>query len=248
MSITFERGYSITLAALPISTASLVTSGLVMNLQTAPSSGTTWTSTVSSSFYSASLITTGGGTLAYTGSYGGGIVAGGTNGSTTAICTPYNLTSSFSVEMVVQPNATSYWSVLWGNEIYSTKGYWAYWSNSTTLIAGSVSSNATWNSNPIATLNVPVHLVFTLTGTTFRMYKNGVLQNANGGSFIVPSGGVSTTGLNFGSRHPNSVGTANTPTDSLKGVYYQMRVYNKELSQTEVTQNFDTIKSTYSLG
>jgi Concanavalin A-like lectin/glucanases superfamily len=245
MSITFERGYSITLAALPISTASLVTSGLVMNLQTAPSSGTTWTSTVSSSFYSASLITAGAGTLTYTGSYGGGIVAGGSNGSTTAICTSYNLTSSFSVEVVVQPNSTNYWAVLWGNEIYSTKGWYAYWGINTSLIAGGPTSNLTYSS-PASNANVPVHLIFTLSSGTMRMYKNGVLQTGTG-TYAGPSGGVSTTGLNFGSRHPNGTGTANTPTDSLKGVYYQMRVYDRGLSQTEVTQNFDTIKGTYNL-
>jgi hypothetical protein len=243
MGITFERGYSITLAALPISTASLVTSGLVMNLQTAPSSGTTWTSTVSSSFYSASLITAGAGTFAYTGSYGGGIVAGGSNGSTTAICTPYNLTSSFSVEVVVQPNAGSYWSVLWGNEVYSTRGWYAYWANSTSLIAGGPTSGLTYSS-PTATSNVPVHLVFTLASGVFRMYRNGVLQTGTG-TYSAPSAGVSTTGLNFGSRHPNSTGTANTPTDSLKGVYYQMRVYNRDLSQSEVTQNYNIMKVTY---
>jgi len=245
MGITFERGYSITLATLPISTGSLVTSGLVMNLQTAPSSGTTWTSTVSSSFYSASLITTGAGTFAYTGSYGGGIVAGGGAGSNTAICTSYNLTSSFSVEMVVQPNSTNYWAVLWGNEIYSSKGWYAYWGNATSLIAGGPTSTLTYSS-PTAASNVPVHLVFTLASGVFRMYRNGVLQTGTG-TYSGPSGGVSTTGLNFGSRHPNGTGTANTPTDSLKGVYYQMRVYDKPLSQTEVTQNFDTIKGTYSL-
>jgi hypothetical protein len=245
MGITFERGYSITLAAGPISTASLVTSGLVMNLQTAPSSGTTWTSTVSSSFYSGSLITAGAGTLTYTGSYGGGIVAGGGAGSNTAICTPYNLTSSFSVEVVVQPNSTTYWAVLWGNEIYGSKGWYAYWGSNTGLITGGPTSGLSYSS-PASNANVPVHLIFTLNSGTMRMYKNGVLQTGTG-TYAGPSGGVSTTGLNFGSRHPNGTGTANTPTDSLKGVYYQMRVYDKPLSQTEVTQNFDTIKGTYGL-
>ena len=245
MSITFENGYSITARVVAPSTASLVSSGLVMNLQTAPSSGTTWTSTVSSSFYSGSLKTAGTGTFAYTGSYGGGIVAGGGNGSTTAICTAYNLTSSFSVEVVVQPNSTTYWAVLWGNEVYSTKGWYSYWSSNTSLITGGPTSNLSYSS-PASNANVPVHLLFTLASGVFKMYKNGVLQTG-AGTYAAPSGGVSTTGLNFGSRHPNGTGLANTPTDSLKGVFYQMRVYDRALSQTEVTQNFDTIKTTYSL-
>lgn len=215
-----------------------------MNLQTAPSSGTTWTD-ASGNGNNATFITASGGTLAYTSSYGGGIVAGGSGGSNTAICTSYNLTSSFTVEMVVQPNAASYWSTLWGNDIYSTKGWWAYWSGVSSLTAGGVPSGIAY-STPTATSNTPVHLVFTLDSGVFTMYKNGVAQSGSG-TYAAPSGGVSNTGLNFGSRHPNSTGTANTPTDSLKGIYYQMRVYNRGLNSSEVTQNFNAIKSTYSL-
>jgi hypothetical protein len=238
MGIIFSNGATISLPT----PGTITISGLVMNLQTAPSVGTTWADS-SGNGYSASLITAGAGTFAYTGSYGGGIVAGGTNGSTTAICTSYNLTSSFSVEVVVQPNSTNYWAVLWGNEIYSTKGWYAYWSSNTSLIAGGPTSNLSYSS-PASNANVPVHLLFTLASGVFKMYKNGVLQTG-AGTYAAPSAGVSTTGLNFGSRHPNSTGLANTPTDSLKGVYYQMRVYNRDLSQSEVTQNYNIMKVTY---
>ena len=242
MSITFSNGYQIIRTV--ASTASLVTNGLVMNLQTAPSSGTIWTD-ASGNGNSGSLITVSTGTLTYTGSYGGGIVAGGPAGSNTAICTPYNLTSSFSVEVIVQPNSSNYWAVLWGNEIYSTKGWYAFWNGNASLAAGGPLSSLSY-STPTATSNVPVHLVFTLQTGSFNMYKNGVLQ-AGVGTYTGPSGGVSTTGLNFGSRHPNSSGTKNTPTDSLKGVFYQMRVYDRGLTAAEARQNFDTIKATYSL-
>jgi len=240
MGIIFSNGATISLPT----PDTITISGLVMNLQTAPSVGTTWADS-SGNGYSASLITTGAGTFAYTGSYGGGIVAGGGAGSNTAICTSYNLTSSFSVEMVVQPNSTNYWAVLWGNEIYSTKGWYAYWGNATSLIAGGPTSTLTYSS-PTAASNVPVHLVFTLASGVFRMYRNGVLQTGTG-AYSAPSAGVSTTGLNFGSRHPNGTGTANTPTDSLKGVYYQMRVYNKALSLAELTQNYNAVKGTYGI-
>jgi hypothetical protein len=90
-----------------------------------------------------------------------------------------------------------------------------------------------------------INLSWTDNSTNETGFK--IERKTGTGTYAGPSGGVSTTGLNFGSRHPNGTGTANTPTDSLKGVYYQMRVYDKPLSQTEVTQNFDTIKGTYSL-
>ena len=238
MSITFQNGYQILRAP---STASLVTNGLVMNLLTAPSVGTIWTD-VSGNNNTGSLITTAGGTFYYTASYGGGMVATGSAGSNTLIATPYNLTSSFSVEMVLQPNALSYWSTLWANEVYNTsKGWWAYYNSNAALYAGSLSSITSYTT-PTATSNTPVHLIFILSGSTFNMYKNGQLQP--GSTYSAPIGGVSNNGLNFGSRHPNN-GTANTPTDSLKGVYYQMRVYNRPLTQLEVLQNYDTIKTTY---
>ena len=239
MSITFSKGFTISPPASPF-----VTSGLVMNLQTAPSSGTIWTDATGNG-YSGSLITATGGTFTYTGSYGGGIVAGGTAGSTTAICTSYNLTSSFSVELVVQPNSSNFWSTLWGNDVYSTKGWWAYYGANTSLNAGGVPGGITYSS-PSASSNVPVHLVFTLNSNVFTMYKNGIAQTGTG-TYAAPSGGVSTTGLNFGSRHPNGSGTANTPTDSLKGIFYQMRVYNRGLNLTEVTQNYNALKTTYGI-
>jgi Concanavalin A-like lectin/glucanases superfamily len=213
-----------------------VTNGLVMNLLTAPSSGTTWTDATGNG-NNATIVTTGSGTATYTSNYGGGIILGSVANSE-AICTPYNLGTAFTVEMWCQPAAVYYWSTLWGNDVYSNKGYWAYWTSSGTGInAGGVPGGINY-SGMTSTPGAIKHYVFTLTGSTFSAYLNGVAQTGTG-TFSSPSGGSSTTGLNFGSRHPNSSGTANTPTDVCAGTYYQMRVYNRALSSSEVTQNFN---------
>ena len=227
----------------PAPASGLVTSGLVMNLATAPSSGTTWTDATGNG-NNATLVTTGSGTLTYTATNGGGIVMGSAV-SSQVIATSYNLGTAFTVEMWCQPAAVTYWSTLWGNDIYSTKGYWAYWNSSTTMVAGGVPGGYAYtiSSNP----GVVKQYTFTLTGTTFTFYLNGVAQTPSSGSFSSPSGGAGTTGLNFGSRHPNSTGTASTPTDNLTGTYYQMRVYNRALTSAEVNQNFTTFHSTYGI-
>jgi Concanavalin A-like lectin/glucanases superfamily len=213
-----------------------VTNGLVMNLLTAPSSGTTWTDATGNG-NNATIITSGSGTATYTSNYGGGITLG-TALNSEAICTAYNLGTSFTVEMWAQPTAANYWATLWGNDIYSTKGYWAYWSSSASGISAGSPSGSILYSGITPNPGAIKHYVFTLTGSTFTAYLNGVAQSGTG-SFSGPTGGVSTTGLNFGSRHPNTTGTANTPTDVCAGTYYQMRVYNRALSSSEVTQNFN---------
>lgn len=218
-----------------------VTNGLVVNLLAAPSSGTTWTD-ASGNGNNATIVTAGAGTATYTANYGGGIVLAGA-GSSGAICTPYNLGTAFTVEMWCKPAASSYWSTLWGNDVYSTKGYWSYWASSaSSLTTGSMTSSQTVSLSPTpAAIN---HYVFTLSGTTYTVYFNGTSQSLTG-TYAAPTGGLSTTGLNFGSRHPNSTGLANTPTDTCTGTYYQMRVYNRALSSSEVTQNYNGVRGTF---
>ena len=48
----------------------------------------------------------------------------------------------------------------------------------------------------------------------------------------------------FASRHVNGGGGS---TDTATGVYYSMRVYNRVLSNVEITTNYDTLKSIHGL-
>jgi subtilase family serine protease len=83
---------------------------------------------------------------------------------------------------------------------------------------------------------------FTVNGTTYTLYKDGVLVQT--GTFTAPPGGLSTNGLYFGARHANG-GTG--VTDFSPGTFYSMRVYNRALSEEEVKINFSALRTTYGL-
>jgi hypothetical protein len=109
--------------------AGYVTSGLQFNLQTAPTSGSTWTDT-SGNGRNATLV----GSPSYVSNNGGGIRLNNENGSgTDYISVPYNIASNtVTVEVVASFNPTSFWGTIWGNEIYNTNGgYLAYMNTST---------------------------------------------------------------------------------------------------------------------
>jgi len=224
----------------------LVTSGLVFNLQTAPSSGTTWTD-ASGNGYNATLQ----GSPSYVSNNGGGILLN--NADYTGvdfISVPYNISSNtFTVEIVASFNSTSYWATIWGNEAYSfSRGYFAYQLNSTNITWGSPSSNTT--AATITASNSIRHWVFVVNGTSKSLYLNGS-QLGSTVTLNNPTGGYATGNFYFGSRHTNT-GTGNT--DRLNNsnsanypVFYQMRIYNTALSAANVDTNFNAIRSTYGL-
>jgi hypothetical protein len=163
-----------------------------------------------------------------------------TNGNSTAITTNYALLSPFTVEMWCKPNGARLWSTMWGSDAYSgNNGWWALWESSTTLTTGGVPSGVTYAHS--YTQSNPNHYVFTLTGSTYTLYINGVAVTVSG-SYSAPSGGAGTSPLIFGSRHVNA-GTS-LGLDSLDGTYYQMRVYNRALSSSEVSQNYSGTRGT----
>jgi len=129
MGITFENGFSIT------QRTTLVRSGLVFNLFTAPSSGTTWIDE-SGNGYNAIIS----GSATYVSNNGGGIKLNNTtnSGGVDFISVPYNIPSStLTVEVVASFNPTSFWGTIWGNDFWSGgRGYLAYIPSSTIISYG----------------------------------------------------------------------------------------------------------------
>jgi hypothetical protein len=209
----------------------IIQNGLVMNLATAPSSGSTWTD-ISGNGNNASLISS----PTYTASNGGGY----TTAASSYISTSYNLPNTFTISMAASFNPTTYWATIWGNESWTAeKGYVAYLKNASNIDIGSPSGQVTV---PINDYN-SVHIWdFTVNGTNYVLYKDGV--RVSSGTFIAPVGGVSTTGLYFGARHTNA-GTGSQ--DFGPGTYYSMRLYNRALSSDEVKINFSFLKTNYGL-
>ena len=212
--------------------AEIVNNGLMMNLATAPPTGYSTWGDMSGNGNHATVT----GTTSYQSGNSGGII---TNGSS-YINTAYNLGSNYTISMACSLNPSSFWATLWGNESYfAGRGYLAYFSSSTYLNVGSPTGTAGYSISGINTINI---WDFTVSGTTLTIYKNGT--SVFTGTITAPSGGLSTTGLYFGARHTNS-GTSFT--DACPGTYYSMRVYNRALSNTEISTNFSVLRGIYGL-
>lgn len=240
MSIEISNGFIVT------PTARIVQSGLVFNLQTAPSSGTTWTDS-SGNGYNAIIS----GSASYVSNNGGGIKLNNTNangGGVDFISVPYNINSStVTVEIVASFNPNNFWASIWGNESYSLgRGYLAYMNSSTNIAWGRPTSPA---ANTITASNSIRHWVFVINGSNLSLYLNGT-QSGTTASIPAQTNFV-TSEFYFGSRHSNSgtghVDKLNSSISANLPIFYQMRVYNKALSVAEITQNFNTIRGTYGL-
>jgi hypothetical protein len=245
-SISVTPSISTTPSITPSTSGSggIVTSGLVFNLASAPTSGTTWTDATGNG-YNATL----NGASSYTSSFSGGIQLANANYSETGyISVPYNVTSSaVTVEMVASFNPTSYWGTIWGNEVYnSDSGYFAYMDSATSINYGKSTSES---SETVTASDAVRHWVFVINGTSHSLYLNGSQVGTTDTVSIQTL--FASNNFYFGARHLND-GTGftdvlNNSTEAFYPAFYQMRVYGRGLSSGEITQNFNAIKGTYGL-
>ena len=238
--IEFSNGFTI------IPNQNIVRSGLVFNLFTAPSSGTIWTDE-SGNGYNAIIS----GSATYVSNNGGGIKLNNTSangGGNDFISVPYNIPSStLTVEVVASFNPTSFWGTIWGNDFWSGgRGYLAYMPSSTIISYGKPGSQTL---ETITASNSIRHWTFVINGTQHSLYLNGVQVGTTDTVAIQTL--FATSELYFGARHVNTgIGPADRMNSSITAnqpVFYQMRVYNKALSTTEITQNFNVVRGTYGI-
>jgi hypothetical protein len=209
----------------------VIQNGLVMNLANAPSTGSTW-SDISGNANNATLVNS----PTYTSSNGGGI----TTTTNKYISTNYNLPSSFTVSVAAAFNPTNFWATIWGNDSWTAqRGYIAYFLNANNIEFGSPSGQVTVPVNDYNTVHI---WDFTVSGTNYSIYKDGVLIST--GTFVTPVNGLGSNGLYFGARHTNA-GTG--AQDFCLGTFYSMRVYNRALSEDEVKINFSFLKTNFGL-
>ena len=240
--VQFGNGVQV-LSDIP-ATLPIVTSGLQVNLSTAPSSGSTWTDS-SGNGRNATLQ----GTPTYVSNNGGGIRLN--NASYTGndyISVPYNIsTTTATVEIVASFNPTAYWATIWGNENYNAgSGHMAYMTSSTSINWGKTGSI----SATITASNSIRHWTFVINGSSALLYLNGS-QLGTTGSLGTAQTSYVTTEFLFGARHTNA-GTGatdklNNSTAANYPVFYQMRIYNTALSAADVTQNYNSVKGTYGI-
>lgn len=161
---------------------------------------------------------------------------------------PYNISSNtVTVEVIASFNPTSNWATIWGNEGYSAgRGYLAYMPTSTSITYGKPNSSS---SETVTASNAVRQYIFVINGTTQSLYLNGSQVGAS--DTVTNQTLFVTTEFLFGARHTNA-GTGatdkmNNSNSSLQPVFYQMRIYNRALSASEVTQNYNAVKSTYGI-
>lgn len=223
----------------------IITSGLQFNLQTAPTSGSTWTDS-SGNGRNATLQ----GSPSYVSNNGGGIRLNNQDGAgTDYISVPYNITSNtVTVEVVASFNPDSFWGTIWGNEIYNDSGGYLAYMNSPTEIDFGIP-----NSETIVTItqsNAIRHWIFVINGTQASLFLNGSQIGTT--STINNQTLFATGGFQFGSRFAANDGTGfgdtlNNSNSAQYPVFYQMRVYNKALSGAEITQNYTAVRGTYAI-
>jgi hypothetical protein len=248
MAIEFRNGIDIVGATpTPTSTTSgLVSGGLIFNLQTAPSTGTTWTD-ASGNGRNATLQ----GTPTYVANNGGGIKLNNStaNGSgNDYISVPYNISSNtVTVEIVASFNPNSFWAAIWGNESWIDGwGYAAYVEPETSINFGTPGNQT---SETITASNNIRHWIFVINGTQASLFLNGSqvgTTNTIGNQTL-----FATSEFYFGARHVNNgIGPADRLNSSISAnqpVFYQMRLYSRALSGSEITANFNSIRETYGL-
>lgn len=222
------------------------TTGLQINYLNAPASGTTWVDESGNS-RNGTIYKIGTGSATYTSNNNGGLTFGPSVNANAAMLanTSYNLSVPFSIEIIANLTSSNYWASLFGNDSYSASlGWFGYWGSSSMLQVGSTSRTNVYN--VAASTGAIRQFIVTVDATpSLKLYINGTLQTPTSTGYnLTPS--VASTGLNFGSRHPNA-GTSGTPNDCATGTYYQLRAYNIALSQSQVTDNYNAVKTTYGI-
>jgi len=172
----------------------------------------------------------------------------------------YNFnTGSFSIEVFVRLTATASGTVntLWQKRSASTglgvlPGYQYRILNSTTTVASTILSvdNGKGGNDYTVISNNPsfpyfntIHSVVIFNSSNLKLseYRNGVL--------VTPESQNSSTGVMTGSFYNNNVNLRLGKNDgnSLDAEYYFFRAYNRVLTSTEVTQNYNATKGRFGL-
>ena len=214
---------------------SIVTDGLVVHLDAGnsasyPGSGTTWTD-LSGNGNNATLF----GTPSYTASPGYFDI---TSDSTYARLSSYShLTNDFTYSMWVRFDAFGSYDTLIENGSWTDVGP-LFRVQSTTSIAvyteNALRGTFTWSPSTNTWYNV----VYTRSGSTNILYVNGT---QSGSTF------TDQTNISLSNAYTFLMRSQHTTGQFTNGQLAQYAMYNKALTASEITQNFDTLKGRYGL-
>ena len=91
-------------------------------------------------------------------------------------------------------------------------------------------------SNAATPLNTWINVIYTYDGSTSKLYKNGVLESSSMISYVLPN---FSTSLFFGKEFDNT----STSKRYFKGLIDDVGIWNRALTQQEITNLFNSISS-----
>jgi hypothetical protein len=151
-----------------------------------------------------------------------------------------NITTSEYRQIYIQENST--WIAL-----YSVSGV-VFFGIDLNNGSGWFDGNGGWNTGSrttsTITSNTKYHLVYTWSGTSVKVYLNGVLQSTTS-TLQASNGRQNVTQLGAGST-PRRIGSRNNQF-YWNNKIYKTSFYNRELTSQEVIENFNATKSRYGL-
>jgi hypothetical protein len=211
----------------------VVTDGLVLYLDAANpnsyvSGSTTWRD-ISRSGNNGTLVSG----SSYSSADGGSIVFDGVDDY---VSTTQSLTSlSFSYEVFLRPTNITKDQMYIGTTVPAT--YMRIVGSSAFMSVNTTSGQRTLSHSQTLSNNTPYHIVSIYNGVRLKIYVNGVLTE---GSI-----------LNLPLEQPVATSRIGRWRDSdlrsFVGQIYNIRLYNKELTQTEVLQNYNALKTRFGL-
>jgi hypothetical protein len=218
--------------------------GLVLNLDAAivgsyPKTGSTWFD-ISNNGNNGTL--TNGPT--FTGSDYGAIVFDGADDYVELLPSYNTITTSGTVEIAIKFNGTNVYKHIWVFDKTDNPEVRLSTAESTGNFGFQVYDNGSYRFNqtpitPIMYNNIWIYVQAVWGNNDYRIYLNGSLvSNQTSGGIITNTGPATTSRLgNFpragGSQFNGSIGT--------------FRIYNRALSATEITQNFNALRGRYGI-
>jgi hypothetical protein len=217
---------------------SIVTNGLVLCLDAAnpksyPGTGTTWTD-ISGSGNNGTLVNG----VGYSSDNSGTLVFDGSNDYVSFNDTNLIPTAGLTVSAWAKTSVADRWLLDKANGSGTFSTGWALVGNEASKIVFGISGKTVSSIENITT-NLYLNIVGVwIPSTSLILYLNGVQANINNTS--IPSS-ISTTAANL------RVGGRANNTDYWNGNISQVSVYNRALTTTEVTQNFNAFRGRFNI-
>jgi hypothetical protein len=207
--------------------SSHVTSGLVQYLDASDGSGTTWADK-SGNGINATL--TGFDNTVDSGWNSGALVVDGVNDIVSIAHNSLIKTFPMSLEFSVQVDNTSTPATLYDNRYPAAgtgNGIVVLLDTNNVICVWSSGTNINANSSVVMDKAVKTHIVITMTDSSLKIYKNGSLAQT-----------IAKPSLTLGDRETRLLLRGDNQWKN-KGKIWKFRHYNKELTASEVTQNYN---------